>query len=185
MASRTQRHAVRDRKRQRKKADRMTKEKKQAARSKVRVAGRETRSKSADQPCCGLCGATGNLTKTECCNQWICDDEDQYRLFSFARNSCSRNHRRYTLCGHHFDEHHPGHWQDCPKCRAGTEPEMYAYYGTNEYNFEVLESPPSYEPTHCSSCGRTIVLADGGYSYSGDGYLCGTCTIAKFPGLDD
>lgn len=31
---------------------------------------------------CGLCGSTKNLTKTECCGNWICDDEDEYVLFS-------------------------------------------------------------------------------------------------------
>src|SRR5512136_2648141 len=57
------------------------------------------------RPRCGLCGKTKKLTKTECCNQWICDDEDKYVLFSYATNSCLRNHRRYTLCGyHHFEE---------------------------------------------------------------------------------
>lgn len=28
------------------------------------------------KPRCGLCGKTKNLTKTECCGNWICDDED-------------------------------------------------------------------------------------------------------------
>lgn len=50
---------------------------------------------------CGLCGKTKNLTKTECCGSWICDDEHEYVMFSSDRNSCSRNHRRYTLCGYH------------------------------------------------------------------------------------
>jgi hypothetical protein len=49
---------------------------------------------------CGLCGKTKNLTKTECCGTWICDDEHKYVVFSYARNSCSRNHRRYTLWGY-------------------------------------------------------------------------------------
>ena len=31
-------------------------------------------------------------TDTPCCNNWICDDEDQYVLFSYAHNSCYRNH---------------------------------------------------------------------------------------------
>jgi hypothetical protein len=132
---------------------------------------------------CGLCGATKNLTKTECCGQWICDDEDNYVVFSFAHNSCHRNHRRYTLCGGHFNEGHPGRWQDCEKCRKGVELEMYVYYGTNEYNFEVLENPPAYEPTHCSSCGQVIVLANGGYCHSLEGYLCGRCTVKKHPVL--
>ena len=125
---------------------------------------------------CGLCGSTVNLTKTECCNQWICDDEEQYVLFSYARNSCHRNHRRYTLCGYHYAEEHSGDWKTCPECRDDIETEMYVYYGTNEYNFETLEDPPDYEPTRCSKCNSIIVLAEGGYSTKGGEYFCGECT---------
>lgn len=57
---------------------------------------------------CGLCGKTKKLTKTECCGQWICDDEDEYVMFSYARNSCYRNHPRYTLCALHRAEKHEG-----------------------------------------------------------------------------
>jgi hypothetical protein len=137
------------------------------------------------EPLCGLCGATKNLTRTECCGKWICDDEHQYVLFSYARNSCSRNHGRYTLCGFHFNEAHPGLWQDCKKCRDQIEPEMFVHHGTNQCTFEVLENPPSYEPTRCAWCDCVIVLSDGGYSYSADGYLCGPCTAAKHAGLHD
>lgn len=156
------------------------------------MAARKTKSKSSPRRKktpktprrrCGLCGATKNLTKTECCDNWICDDEDQYVLFSYARNSCHRNHRRFTLCGSHFSEEHPGHWKDCPECRKDIPTEMYVYFGTNEYNFEVLEDPPDYEPTRCASCGTVIVLSEGGYSYSRDGYLCFECTSAKHPGF--
>jgi hypothetical protein len=139
--------------------------------------------KFAEKPRCGLCGKTRNLTRTECCGQWICDDEDTYQLFSYARNSCSRNHRRYTLCGYHHTEGHAGRWQDCPKCRDSIEPEMYVYYGTNEYNFEVLKNPPSYEPTHCTQCGVVIVLSEGGYSDSAEGTFCMRCTNARHPAL--
>lgn len=132
---------------------------------------------------CGLCGATANLTKTECCGQWICDDEDQYVLFSYARNSCYRNHRRFTLCGSHFTEGHEGKWQDCPKCREGIATEMYVYYGTNEYNFEKLTNPPKYEPTHCSQCGKVIHLGEGGYIVTGEKYTCMDCSPAEFPGF--
>jgi hypothetical protein len=125
---------------------------------------------------CGLCGSTKNLTKTECCGNWICDDEENYVLFSYAHNSCSRNHRRYTLCSYHFNEGHTGDWKDCKKCRKAFETEMYVYYGTNEYNFEVLPNPPAYEPTKCTDCGKVIVLGDGGYSFSSDGYRCSRCT---------
>ena len=138
---------------------------------------------SSGRPRCGLCGATKDLIRTECCDQWICDDEEEYMVFSYARNSCRRNHDRYTLCGSHFNEGHNGHWKDCEKCRDDFETEMYVYYGTNEYNFEVLENPPAFEPTKCSKCEAVIVLADGGYSEDADGYKCGSCMAGDFPGM--
>ncbi len=113
-----------------------------------------------NQPRCGLCGKTKNLTKTECCDNWICDDEHTYKLFSFARNSCYRNHDRYTLCSYHHNEGHDSHWKTCRKCRDDFETEIYVYNGTNEYNFEVLENPPKYKPTRCSKCNKIIKLAE-------------------------
>ena len=136
-----------------------------------------------EKPRCGLCGKTKNLTKTECCDQWICDDTDQYVMFSYARNSCYRNHDRYTLCSYHYHEGHSGHWKDCKKCRDDFETEMYVHYGTNEYNFEKLENLPKYEPTRCSKCNSIIVLGDGGYSQKGDKYFCDKCTDFNFPKL--
>ena len=127
------------------------------------------------KPACGLCGKSGKLTKTNCCGQWICDDEDQYVLFSYAQNSCSRNHRRYTLCGYHDMEGHSGSWKTCRQCKEDMETEMYVYYGTNEYNFEKLENPPDYEPTRCSKCNAVIVLSEGGYTTRGDENFCNQC----------
>jgi hypothetical protein len=132
-------------------------------------------------PRCGLCGKAGKLTKAECCGNWICDDEDEYVPFSYARNSCYRNHRRFTLCGYHHEEEHAGHWKDCPQCREEMDTEMYVHYGTNEYNFETLEAPPDYEPTRCAKCNSVIVLSEGGYSRQGDDYFCGKCTAVDFP----
>lgn len=130
---------------------------------------------------CGLCGKTKRLTRTECCDQWICNDEDDYVVFSYARNSCSRNHRRLTLCGYHAVEGHGGDWAECQKCRKGFETEMYVYYGTNEYNFVTLKNPPAFEPTRCRQCRRIISLADGGYTRTGDGYFCPKCSpVPKF-----
>ena len=129
-------------------------------------------------PRCGLCGKTENLTKTECCGNWICDDEDEYVLFSYARNSCRRNHRNYTLCGGHHAEGHSGKWQDCPECRKGQETEMYVYHGTNEYNFEKLKNPPEYKPTRCSKCGKRIRLTEESFSIRGDDYFCENCSDA-------
>ena len=128
-----------------------------------------------DVPKCGICGKKKNLTRTECCGNWICDDENEYVPFSYARNSCSRNHGRYTLCGFHHTEGHPGHWKDCPECRKEFVTEMYVWYGTNEYNFEKLDNPPAYEPTRCAICGKVIKLGTDGYSQLGDEYRCERC----------
>ena len=127
-------------------------------------------------PRCGLCGKTRNLTKTECCGQWNCDDEGKYVAFSYARTSCSRNHRRLTLCGFHHSEEHSGAWTDCSICRKAFETELYVYYGTNEFNFTKLENPPSYEPTKCGGCRRIILLGEGGYSLHKGKYWCDNCS---------
>ena len=126
---------------------------------------------------CSLCGKTRTLTTTECCGNWICDDEGAYVPFSYARNSCDRNHRRYTLCGFHHTEEHSGRWTECKRCRDDiAETEMYVWYGTNEYNVEKLQNPPSYEPTHCAKCRAVITLGEDGYSTLGDKYFCDACT---------
>jgi hypothetical protein len=106
----------------------------------------------------------------------ICDDEDQYVIFSYARNSCSRNHWRYTLCGYHYNERHQGDWRECKKCRKDFETELYVYYGTNEYNFVKLENPPAFEPTRCAKCKRAIRLGEDGYSMQGRKYYCLRCS---------
>jgi hypothetical protein len=56
---------------------------------------------------------------------------------------------------------------------------MYVYFGTNEYNFEKLENPPAYEPTHCVNCGRVISLGNDGYSMDAAGYWCWQCSQEK------
>jgi len=127
------------------------------------------------RPRCGLCGKTKSLTKTPCCGNWICDDEHKYVMFSYARNSCYRNHERYTLCPYHHNEEHSGHWKDCKICRKSFATEMYVWYGTNEFNFEKLENPPEYEPTRCSTCGKIIKLGTDGYAQLGDEYTCEKC----------
>jgi NAD-dependent SIR2 family protein deacetylase len=100
-------------------------------------------------------------------------------MFSYANNSCHRNHRRYTLCGYHFSEEHEGNWKTCMKCRAEFGPEMVAWYGTNEYNFEKMPDPPSYQPTKCSLCGTVIKLGTDGYTRSVDEYWCERCTAKE------
>jgi hypothetical protein len=133
-----------------------------------------------DQPRCGLCGSTTKpLMRTACCNQWICDDDEDYVLFSFARNSCSRNHDHYTLCSYHHNERHAGSWQDCDACRTSFPTEIYVYYGTNEYNFEKLPNPLAFEPTHCAECGRVISLGNDGYSIAEGKYFCERCSAKR------
>jgi hypothetical protein len=128
------------------------------------------------KPRCGLCGKTKNLMQTSCCGNWICNDHHKYVLFSYARNSCARNHDRYTLCSFHHQNGHKGHWKDCEVCRKSFQTEIYVWYGTNEYNFEVLENPPHFEPTHCDRCGVVIKLGTDGYSTGPRGTLCERCT---------
>jgi hypothetical protein len=132
------------------------------------------------KPRCGLCGKTKNLTRTECCDNWICDDEHKYVLFSYARTSCHRNHSRYTLCAYHYNEEHEGDWKTCKKCREGFETEMYVWFGTNEHNFEKLPNPPSYKPTKCSGCGRVIRLGTETHTVSGEKYFCEQCGDKAF-----
>lgn len=100
-------------------------------------------------------------------------------MFSYARNSCSRNHRRYTLCGYHSAAGHTGDWRECQECRKEFETEIYVYYGTNEYNFVKLENPPEYPATLCSTCGERLDLGEGGYSLRGGEYYCMTCTTTS------
>ena len=152
---------------------------KQSRRTKPHAAGRSSEPKRR----CSLCGSTTKpLTRTPCCGNWICDDEGVYVLFSYARNSCHRNHSRYTLCSHHYNEHHTGRWQDCAECRKGfSEIEMYVWYGTNEFNFDKLENPPSFEPTHCADCGRVIDLGNDGYTiYPNKDYRCERCAAKEW-----
>ncbi len=124
---------------------------------------------------CFICGKTKKLIKTECCNQWICNDENKYVLFSFSHTSCKRNHRKYTICSHHYEEGHEGDWKTCEKCKKETNLEMYVYFGTNEYNNEVLKNPPKYKPTHCIKCKRIIKLSEDGYAMTNEGHVCMYC----------
>jgi hypothetical protein len=126
---------------------------------------------------CGLCSKRGALAKTTCCSRSICDDVRSYKLFSYARNSCFRNHSTYTLCGYHHNESHSGDWKVCAACRESFETEMYVWYGTNEYNFERLENPPEYEPTFCAQCRKRISLAEDGHTLKpSDEYVCSACS---------
>lgn len=124
-----------------------------------------------NKPACSLCGKTENLTKTSCCDNWICDDSDAYVMFSYARNSCYRNHDRYTLCAYHHHEDHPGEWQSCEKCKDDMAIENYVDYATNDYNFEKLKNPPKISIT-CCNCGFKSNTVQDFAIQSSKGWYC-------------
>lgn len=135
-------------------------------------------------PICGLCGKKAKLIKTECCNNWICNDEGKYVIFSYARNSCSRNHRRFTLCGYHNTENHKGNWKTCKRCLNSFDTEDYVWYGTDEYNFEKLPDPPKFEPTLCGNCKHIIKRSEEEYTLLPNGQffceICGTKQMNRY-----
>ena len=141
---------------------------------------KKTNKKNQNIPPCGLCGKSKKPRyRTDCCGNWVCGNESEYMMFSYSRDICSRNHRRFTLCGSHHTEEHEDDWKTCKKCREDFELEMYVWYGTNEYNFEKLPNPPAFEPTYCSKCGERIILPDGGYSSLCGVYRCDNCPITE------
>lgn len=147
-----------------------------ASRSKALSLMGKLRKEEKIKPRCGLCGKRGKLIKMDCCHNWICDDSHKYVLFSFARNSCYRNHDRYTLCAFHFHEDHDGSWKVCEKCRDSFDTEDYVDLATNEHNFEKLNNPPSFTPTKCAVCKKIISRAKEGYSIRPDGsFVCERC----------
>lgn len=130
---------------------------------------------------CGLCGKTGNLTRTECCGRTICWDVDKYVPISFSRVSCYRNHDRYTLCAHHKNEGHAADidWPNCFECRSDYDcVETYVGYGTSNCNFaeDHLDAVPTFEYSYCCRCGCLIKVNWDGYSRHVDGKkVCSNC----------
>ena len=109
---------------------------------------------------CGLCNRTAHesylrsgrpLAQTDCCKNWIFNDQNLYVFASYARNSCKRNHERYTICGVHHSQGHKGKWKDCHACKDDMDYVHYAEKATNEYNFEKINV--KREAFVCFSCG--------------------------------
>lgn len=112
---------------------------------------------------------------TACCSRPICDDEHAYKLFSYADNSCSRNHRKGTLCAYHYQEGHEGSWQQCDTCKSDFSPEMYYYYAMSDYNLEQPQTPPRYVPIQCHKCRKNIQIGFEAYVLTNNGYSCESC----------
>ena len=104
---------------------------------------------------CSLCGKTKNLTTTPCCGQPICDDHHKYELFSYAHTSCARNHDRRSLCAFHYNNDHPGKWQDCKRCVKELGEESYALLAASDYNIGKPESVPDIS-IRCFGCKKDI-----------------------------
>ena len=137
---------------------------------------------------CGLCGKQGSLKLPRCCNRPVCDDEATYQLISHARNSCARDHSKYTICHlHNLNEHSDAtcHWRDCKECREFFLPDLESYVsaGTSAFNFaeDLWEDPPRFEPTLCTRCEKVVKLNCDEYSVKGGKILCWEC--GGIPGL--
>jgi len=141
-----------------------------------------------NKPKCGICGKTTKLKKTECCGQWICNDWNPGSTLALATNSCSHNHTRLTLCGHHYAFKHPGDVNTCLLCKNAFEEELYAYLKTNEYNFNVngksankklpvlsLQTNSDEAIGKCTQCNKVINLVDDSYTIKGNDYFCVDC----------
>ncbi|MBI5004199.1 hypothetical protein HZC00_03840 [Candidatus Kaiserbacteria bacterium] len=97
-------------------------------------------------------------------------------MFSYSRDICVRNHRRFTLCSYHYTEKHNGNWKTCGACLESFDAETYAWYGTNRYNFEKSPRVPAFVPQHCDACGRVLSVANGGYTNFPSGRMaCEDC----------
>lgn len=139
--------------------------------------GARAKEVATNVPPCGLCQKKRKQRqKTPCCDNWVCGSENEYVMFSYSRDICVRNHDRYTICAFHYHNRHKGPWITCKKCRSSFDTEDYVDMATNEYNFEKLPNPPTYEPTICTKCKNIIVRAEGGYSTLPDGgFECMKC----------
>lgn len=92
------------------------------------------------------------LTKTNCCDHWICDDDHTYKLNSYLENSCYRNHSKQTICGIHYKSGHKGLWKSCKECKNDIKKTIYDDQSTNKYNFDKLTKIQKDE-IWCRNCG--------------------------------
>eukprot|EP01029_Cantina_marsupialis_P004276 TRINITY_DN1430_c0_g4_i1.p1 TRINITY_DN1430_c0_g4~~TRINITY_DN1430_c0_g4_i1.p1 ORF type:complete len:263 (-),score=43.21 TRINITY_DN1430_c0_g4_i1:210-998(-) len=139
---------------------------------------------SKGKKACIICGSKRNLTLTECCGMPVCDNEDEYVMFSYSREFCIRNHSRYTLCGFHATEGHDGDWRECSKCFDDLRGEAISWYGTNGWNCTpMLEKDIKKDDMlseKCVHCGGRIMTGFEGHSSSRDGISCETCSNIRY-----
>ena len=131
---------------------------------------------------CGICGSKSNLERTPCCGNWICNNEEEYVMFSYSRQYCNRSHRRYTMCGYHHNEGHDGDdWRTCEECKTGMMDDgARSWYSTNGYNFTpgFFSAYPkgSMITAECGQCKGRMATGFEGHSYNpGVGTVCMRC----------
>ena len=105
---------------------------------------------------------------------------------TYGRESCRRNHDRYSLCANHLNEKHTGPLRTCRPCRD-VRPfvEDYVWRYTNVYNFlpDRLEHPPAFAPMHCRECGVVVyVNCDSHTRKPGHVMVCEECAGTAPPG---
>ena len=129
------------------------------------------------------------LTRTNCCQNCICNDEHTYILCSFTLNSCMRNHSKYTICGAHYGNFHEGEWKTCQRCRRDKNlKNIYDDHATNKFNFvksELVEKRDIF----CCSCGLvSYELADCVDCVTNDNeefYFCRDPACIRMGGFQD
>jgi len=119
------------------------------------------------------------LGKTRCCGLTICDNEFEYEMMSYSRDHCIRSHDRYTTCGYHHNNNHPGNdWRTCELCKndlnndgnGGGGGNVRSWYSNNGYNATpALESDypqGSFITSQCDNCSGRIATGWEGHSTS-------------------
>lgn len=58
------------------------------------------------------------------------------------------------------------------------EVESYVHQGTSSFNFkdDTWADPPSFEPTRCAQCNKSIKLGSEAHAYGPNGLQCVNCT---------
>eukprot|EP01029_Cantina_marsupialis_P004273 TRINITY_DN1430_c0_g2_i4.p1 TRINITY_DN1430_c0_g2~~TRINITY_DN1430_c0_g2_i4.p1 ORF type:complete len:252 (-),score=47.48 TRINITY_DN1430_c0_g2_i4:595-1350(-) len=140
---------------------------------------------SKGEKVCVICGSKRNLTLTGCCGVPVCNNEDEYEMFSRSRDFCIRNHSRYTLCGYHYGEDHDGDWRECAKCieEHGCG-KAISWYGTNGWNCTpMLEKDIKKDDMlteKCVGCEKRIMTGWEAHSPSVGGVSCQMCMFSRF-----
>ena len=114
----------------------------------------------SEKPRAASCSKTGKLRKTQCCGNWVCDDHDKYVPFSYAQKQLQPGiMTTIPSAGIITMKGMEATGKTARNAATYFETEMYVWYGTNDYNFEKLETRPSSNRLTALSVGRSFVWA--------------------------